>query len=97
MDVFAILLDDVVHRGRVPIASIGALLLGEVGVEFVLARIGASLLVDVPGVGLVAAPYDAEMAGDVVLLGIRGDDRETIDLTLVGHSLLPQSTLDKRP
>ena len=46
---------------------------------------GAALLVDVPSVGLVAAADDAELAGDIVLFGVRWDDREPIDMALECH------------
>ena len=45
-----------------------------------------ALLVDVPGVGLVAASDDAVVADHVVFLGVRRDDRQAVGLTLVGHA-----------
>jgi hypothetical protein len=95
--VFAVLLDDVVHGRRVPSGSFGALLLAEVDTKFVLAGRGATLLVSRPRVGLVAAADDAIVADDVELLGVLGDDRKPVDMTLVSHCCLPQSTLDSLP
>ena len=58
----------------------------------------AALRVHVPGIGVIAAADDAVVADDVVDLGVRRDDRQAVDLTLVSHvrSSL-QSTLDRRP
>jgi hypothetical protein len=83
--VLPVLLHDVVHGRRVPSVGLGALLLGEIGLEDVLGRVGAALLVHRPGIGVVAAADDAEMAGDVVLLGVRRDDRQTIYVALECH------------
>ena len=38
---------------------------------------------------MVAAAHDAVVASDVVLRGIGGDDRETVNLTLESHDLNP--------
>ena len=70
MHVFAILLDDVVHRRRVPGRGLGRLLLGKIGAEHVLAWRGAALLVGRPSVGMITAADDAVVADDVELLGI---------------------------
>ena len=88
--VLPVLLHDVVHRRRIPGVGIRVLLLGQIGLEDVLGRIRAALLVHRPGVGVIAAADDAEMAGDVLLLGVRRDDRQTVDLALECHgSILP--------
>ncbi len=88
---------DVVHRRRVPGVGLHLLLLGEVDAELVLRRVGPALPVHRPGVGRVAAADDAVMAGDVVFLRVCGNDRQTVDLALVSHGSLPQSTFDRRP
>ena len=95
--VAAVLLDDVVHRGRVPGGGLGLLLLGEIDAEDVLVGRGAALLVHRPGIGVVAAADDAELADDVVDGGVRGDDRQAVDVALESHDPLPQSTFDRRP
>ena len=97
VDVLAVLLDDVVHRGRVPGGRFGRLLLAEIDTECVLIRRGAALLVGRPGVGMIAAADDAVVADDVEFLCILRDDRKPVDLSLVGHCFLPQRTLDSRP
>src|SRR5271165_436916 len=98
MHILAVLPDDVVHRGGVPGSGIGRLLLGEVDAKLVLTWCRATLLVGRPCIGLVAAADDAIVAGDVELLGVFRDDRESVDLTFVGHDVLPQtSTFDSRP
>ena len=97
MHVAAVLLDDVVHRGRVPGRCLRILLLRQVDAELVVRRGGSALLVHVPRIGVIAAADDAVVANDIVLLGIRGDDRKLTDLTLVSHLILPQSTLESRP
>ena len=96
--ILPVLLHDVVHRGRVPRVSIGALLLRKIGFEDVLGRVCGTLLVHGPGVGMIAAANDAEVAGNVLFLGVRRDDGQAIDLALECHgSVLPQSTFDSRP
>ena len=95
--VLAVLPDDVVHRRRIPRGRLGGLLLAEVDAELVLIRRRAALLVHRPRVGLVAAADDAVVAGDVEFLRVLRDDRKAVDLTLVSHGFLPQSTLDSRP
>ena len=97
LHVAAVLADDVVHRGRVPGLGLGRLLLAEIDAELVVVRRRAALAVDVPGVRLVAAADDAEVADDVVLLRVGRDDRQAVDMSLVGHDRLPQSTLLSRP
>ena len=97
VNVFPVLLDDVVHRGGVPSGGFGRLLLAEIDTELVLIRGRTALLVHGPAIGLVAAADDAVVAGDVELLRILRDDREAVDLTFVSHDFLPQSTLDSRP
>jgi hypothetical protein len=98
MDVFAVLLHDVVHRRRVPGDGLRALLLAQIDAELIVARRRAALPVDVPAEGLVAATDDAEVADDIVLGGVSRDDRQTVDVALVSHgSRLPQSTLLSRP
>ena len=88
MHVVPVLPHDVVHRWRIPGLRLGTLLLAKVGSEFVLICCGAALLVGRPSVRLVAATNDAVVAGDVEFLGVLGDDRKTVDLTLVSHDLL---------
>ena len=96
MHVLPVLLDDVVHGRRVPELGLLVLLLAEVDAELV--RRGRALLVDRPRVRLVAAADDAVVAGDVMFPGVCGDDRQTVDLSLVCHLIaLPQSTLERRP
>ena len=95
--VFAILLDDVVHRGRIPGRGLGWLLLAQVNTKLVFSGRSAALLVGRPSVSLVAAADDAVVADDVEFLGILRDDWKLIDLTLVGHCFLPHRTLDSRP
>ena len=89
MHVFAVLLYDVVHRRRIPGCGLRFLLLAEVDAELVLSGRGAALLVGRPSVGLVATADDAVVAGDVEFLGVLGDDRKPVDLTLVSHCFLP--------
>ena len=88
MHIAAVLLDDVVHRGRIPRGRVCALLLGEVNAELVLVRCRAALLVSRPRVSLVAAADDAEVAGNVEFLGVLRDDRKAVNLTLVSHDFL---------
>ena len=95
--VLAVLLDDVVHRGRVPSRGFRRLLLAEIDAEFVLIGRGAALLVGRPSVGMIAAADDAVVADDVEFLRILRDDRKPVDLSLVSHCFLPQRTLDSRP
>ena len=95
--VFAILLDDVVHRRGIPGRGLGWLLLAQVNTKLVFSGRSAALLVGRPSVSLVAAADDAVVADDVEFLGILRDDWKLIDLTLVGHCFLPNRTLDSRP
>ena len=53
--VFAILLDDVVHRRGIPGRGLGWLLLAQVNTKFVFSGRSAALLVGRPSVSLVAA------------------------------------------
>ena len=86
VNVFPVLLDDVVHRrGSTSSASSASCCFERSTPNLLCARARAALLVDVPGVGLVAAADDAELADDVVLLGVRRDDREPIDMALECH------------
>ena len=90
VNVLAVLLDDVVHRRRIPGVGFGRLLLGEIDAEGVGCRVGAALLVHRPGIGVIAAADDAVVAGDVVLLRVRRDDRQAVDVTFVSHDpILP--------
>ena len=90
MDVPSVLLDDVVHGWRIPGVRLGRLLPGKIDPESVRSGIGAALLVRRPGVGVVAAPDDAVVAGDVLLLGVGRNDRQTVDVTFVSHDpILP--------
>jgi hypothetical protein len=91
MDILAVLLDQVVHRGSVPRLAFGELLLREVDAEGVLVGRRAALPVRGPAVGVVAAADDAVMADDVVTRGVGGRDRQAVDLSLIGHGPLPQS------
>ena len=97
MHVLAVLLDDVVHRGRIPSCGLRLLLLAEIDAKFVLVGRRAALLVGGPCVGMVAAADDAVVADDIEFLRVLGDDRKSVDLTLVSHCFLPQRTLDSRP
>ena len=98
MNVLPVLLHDVVHRRRVPGFGLGSLLPGEVRLEDVLRRVRPALLVHRPGVGMIAAANDAEVAGDVAARGVRRNDRQPVNLALECHgSFLPQSTFDRRP
>ena len=85
VNVLAVLLDDVIHRGRIPGDRLGRLLFGEIDAEDVRRGIRPALLVNGPGVGVIAAADDAVVAGDIMLLGVRGNDRQTVDVTLVCH------------
>ena len=89
MHVFAVLLDDVVHRRRIPSVRILKLLLAQILARPV--RQCGALLVHRPSVGFVAASYDAVVAGHVVDARICGNDRQTVDLTFVSHFTLPQA------
>ena len=74
------------------------MLLGQIHAHGVLVGGRAALLVHGPSVGLIATSDDAVVASDIMLLGICGNDRQTIDISLVSHDLiLPQSTFDRRP
>jgi hypothetical protein len=97
MHVLAVLLDDIVHGRRIPRGRLGFLLLRKIDAEFVLIWRGVALLVDGPSVSFIAAADDAVVAGDVELLRVLRDDRKAVDLTLVSHRSLPQSTLESRP
>ena len=97
VDVAAVLLDDVVHRGRVPGVRLGALLARKIGAERVFTGGRAALLVHRPSVGVIAAADDAVVAGDVVFRGVRRNDGQTVHVSLVSHFILPQSTFDRRP
>src|SRR5450631_599605 len=88
MNVTAVLLHDVVHRRRVPGGRFGRLLLRKVDAELVLAGRGTPFVAGVPSIRLVSASDDAVVADDVVLLRIRGNDRETANLTLVAHVMI---------
>ena len=76
VNVLAVLLDDVVHRRRVPRGGLGVLLLAKIDAEVVLVGRRAALLVHGPGIGVVAAADDAVVADDVELLGVLRDDRK---------------------
>ncbi len=89
MNVAAILLYDIVHGRRIPGIGFRLLLLGQIDAEDVVLRIRAALFVDRPGIGVIAAADYAEVAGDIVLLGVRGNDRQTVNVTFEGHDLLP--------
>ena len=90
VDVLAVLLDDVVHGRGIPGGRLRRLLLGKIDAEGVGRRVGAALLVHRPGIGVIAAADDAVVAGDVVLLRIRRDDRQAVDVTFVSHDpILP--------
>ena len=92
LDVFPVLLDDIVHRRRVPIGVIGNCCF-ERSTPNLFCGTCATLFVDVPSVGLVAAADDAELADDIVLLGVRWDDREPIGVTLECHGSAPPERL----
>ena len=88
--VLAVLLDDVVHRRRIPGGRLGRLLLGKIDAEGIGCRVGAALLVHWPRIGVIAAADDAVVAGDVLLFRVRRDDRQTVDVTFVSHDpILP--------
>ena len=97
VNVLAVLLDDVVHRRRIPGGCFGRLLFAEIDAELVLVGRGTALFVDGPSVSLVAAADDAIVAGDVEFLGVPRDDREPVDVTFESHCCLPYKTLDSRP
>ena len=97
MHVLAVLLDDVVHRRRVPRRGFGRLLLAEIDAELVLVGRGAALLVGRPSVGLVAAADDAVVADDVEFLRVLRDDRKPVDLTLISHCFLPLEHVGQPP
>ena len=85
INVLPILFDYIIHCWSVPIGRHCVLLLGEIDPEFVLRGGGAALFVDIPSVSLIAAADDAELAGDIVLFGVRWDDREPTDMALECH------------
>ena len=97
MHVVAVLLDDVVHRRRVPCRCLGRLLFPEIDAEDIFVRRSAALLVGRPRIGVIAAADDAVVADDVEFLRVLRDDRQPVDLTLVSHRCLPHRTLDRRP
>ena len=85
LNVAPVLADDVVHRRRIPRFGVHDLLFAQIDAELVLFGCGSALTVHRPSVGLVAAADDAVVAGDIVLLCIRGDDRQTVDVSLESH------------
>jgi hypothetical protein len=97
MDVIAVLLDDVVHRRRIPVRSFRRLLFAEINTKFVLVSRSAALLIDGPCIGFVAAANDAVVADNVELVRFLRDYWKLVDLTLVSYCRLPQSTLLNRP
>ena len=98
VNVLPVLLDEIVHRWRVPGGGLRRLLLRQVDAEGVVGGGGAAFVAGVPAVGFVAAADDAVVADDGLDLGVGRDDRQAADLALVGHVRLPrQSTFDRRP
>ena len=91
--VFAVLLDDVVHRRRIPGDGFCRLLFAEIDSELVLVGRGAALLVGRPRVGLVAAADDAIVADDVEFLRVLRDDRKAVDVTFESHWLPPSQNV----
>src|SRR6202022_4951276 len=93
MDVFAILLDDVVHGRRIPRSGLSFLLLAQIDAEFILIGRGPALLVRSPGISFVAATNDAIVTGNVELLRVLRDDWEAVNLTFVRHCFLPSENV----
>ena len=93
----AVLANDVVHRGRIPVCGLGRLLCRQILARPVVGE--GALLVHRPSVGLVAATDDAIVARGIVDLRIGRNDRQPVDLSFESHFSLPQtaSTLDRRP
>src|SRR3954454_8467993 len=84
-----VLPQDVVHCGRVPRLSFGALLLGEIDAELIASRITRALLVHRPSVSFVATSHDAVVAHDIVLFSVCRNDRQAIGLSLVSNGGTP--------
>ena len=73
--------------GRRQLVALGVhdLLFAQIDAELVLFGCGSALTVHRPSVGLVATADDAVVAGDVVLLGACGNDRQAVDVAFVSH------------
>ena len=85
MDVLPVLLDHVIHGRRIPSLGFRTLLGGEIDAKLVRCGIRATLLLERPCIGFVAASHDTVVAGDVVFPGIRRDDRQAVDVAFVSH------------